>query len=57
MKKISQKITRAFSIKSADGKSPKAKAAAKLHGSFAVENILFSEDNFTELERKINPKK
>ncbi len=57
MKKISQKNTRTFSIKSTDGKSAKAQSAAKLHGAFAVENILFDEDNFTELEKKINPKK
>jgi hypothetical protein len=57
MKKINQKVTQTFSIKSSDRKSGKASSAATLHTAFAIENILFDEDNFTELEKKINPKK
>lgn len=57
MKKISQKNTRTFSVKSVDKKSSKARAAATMHNSFAVEGIIFDEDTFEKLEKKINPKK
>ena len=57
MKKISQKNTRAFSVPSLDKKSTKSRQAASNRSSFAIEHIIFSEDTFTELEKKINPKK
>ena len=57
MKKISQKNTRTFSVKSLDKKSSKARAAGTMHNSFAIEGIIFDEETFVKLEKKINPKK
>lgn len=57
MKKITQKTTRAFSVPSFDKKSIKAKAFASRRFSFAVEHILFSEENLLEKTKKINSKK
>ena len=57
MKKISQKNTRTFSVKSLDKKSSKARASATMHNSFAIEGIIFDEEAFDNLEKKINPKK
>jgi hypothetical protein len=57
MKKISQKSNHTFSVKSLDKKSSKARAAATMHNSFAIEGIMFAEETFENLEKKINPKK
>ena len=57
MKKISQKSTRTFSVKSVDKKSSKVQASAAMHNSFAIEGIIFDEETFENLEKKINPKK
>ena len=35
----------------------KTKAAATMHNAFAVESIIFDEETFDNLEKKINPKK
>jgi hypothetical protein len=57
MKKISQKNTRTFSLKSLDKKSPRSQKKTNLHTSFAIESIIFDEEQFENLEKKINPKK
>jgi len=57
MKKIIQKTTRAFSVPSLDKKSAKAKSAASRRASFAIENILFTEEDLMEKSKKINSKK
>lgn len=57
MKKIIQKTTRAFSVPSLDKKSTKSRTAASQRSSFAIENILFTEEDLLEKTKKINPKK
>jgi hypothetical protein len=57
MKKIIQKTTRAFSVPSVDQKSAKAKSAASRRSSFAIEHILFTEEDLLEQAKKIMPKK
>ena len=57
MKKIIQKTTRTFSVPSLDKKSAKAKGGASARSSFAIENILFTEEDLLERAEKINPKK
>ena len=57
MKKIIQKTTRAFSVPSVDQKSAKAKSAASRRSSFAIENILFTEQDLLERADKIKSKK
>lgn len=57
MKKIIQKTNRAFSVPSLDKKSAKARGAASNRSSFAIENILFTEEDLLEKTKKINSKK
>lgn len=57
MKKIIQKTTRAFSVPSVDRKSAKVGGAASRRSSFAIENILFTEEDLMEQAKKIMPKK
>lgn len=57
MKKIIQKTNRAFSVPSLDKKSTKSRASASNRSSFAIENILFTEEDLLEKTKKINPKK
>lgn len=57
MKKIIQKTTRTFSVPSVDRKSAKVGSAANRRSSFAIENILFTEENLMEQAEKIKPKK
>lgn len=57
MKKIIQKTTRAFSVPSLDKKSDKARGAASNRASFAIENILFTEEDLMEQAAKIMPKR
>ncbi|MES2966632.1 MAG: hypothetical protein V4668_02505 [Patescibacteria group bacterium] len=57
MKKIIQKTTRTFSVPSLDKKSSKSRSSASQRSSFAIENILFTEEDLLEKTKKINPKK
>ena len=57
MKKIIQKTTRTFSVPSVDNKSKKVGGAASRRSSFAIENILFTEEDLMEQAKKIMPKK
>ena len=57
MKKIIQKTPRTFSVPSLDKKSTKSRTAASQRSSFAIENILFTEEDLLEKTKKINPKK
>lgn len=57
MKKIIQKTTRAFSVPSVDRKSAKVGGAASRRSSFAIENILFTEEDLLERADKIKSKK
>jgi hypothetical protein len=57
MKKIIQKTNRAFSIPSLDKKSAKSRSAASGRASFAIENILFTEEDLMEKSKKIKSKK
>jgi hypothetical protein len=57
MKKIIQKTTRTFAVPSLDKKSAKARGSASTRSSFAIENILFTEEDLLEKTKKINPKK
>ena len=57
MKKIIQKTTRTFSVPSLDRKSTKSRSTASQRSSFAIENILFTEEDLLEKTKKINPKK
>jgi hypothetical protein len=57
MKKIIQKTNRTFSVPSLDKKSVKSRTTASNRSSFAIENILFTEEDLLEKTKKINPKK
>ena len=57
MKKIIQKTTRTFSVPSVDRKSAKVGSAASRRSSFAIENILFTEEDLMEQAAKIMPKR
>jgi hypothetical protein len=57
MKKIIQKSTRAFSIKSLDNTSSKVRSNVSHRSSNAIENILFAEDDLMDRVKKTNAKK
>jgi hypothetical protein len=57
MKKITQKSTRTFSIKSLENTASKVRANAGNRSSNAIENILFAEEDLMDRVKKTNTKK